>query len=335
MPGFIAGDPVELPIDVALGKVDYYEAVGFSDHLATSERLVPAAQLRVPHPRRRRHRRHGQLRLAPRPGGHGPRLREDRAAARARALSGGHQGRAHHGHERSARRAGRPRRAGRDLDGARRRDRPARGEAPSSRPASCLRSIVPVDQLEVVASGTGRRHRCPSPAIARLADAVVRCPVDRSGWLVLRAYAQHSRHPVLDLYPFATTSPVYVTVGGAPVRSPEDARYFLGWIDRVSGVRGAPIPATTPPPRRRPCSRRSPTPARCGRDWRRRLPETPRLPLRRSALSAGDHGDAARGQQPRQALVYDEYDNLAYGYRPAQPRPGAARPAASACPSSC
>jgi hypothetical protein len=39
--------------------------------------------------------------------------------------------------------------------------------------------------------------------------------------------------PVLDLYPYATTSPVYLTVAGRPARSAEDAEYFLRWIDRV------------------------------------------------------------------------------------------------------
>jgi len=38
---------------------------------------------------------------------------------------------------------------------------------------------------------------------------------------------------VLDLYPFATTSPIYVTVGDRPVRSRQDAEFFLKWIDRV------------------------------------------------------------------------------------------------------
>jgi hypothetical protein len=38
---------------------------------------------------------------------------------------------------------------------------------------------------------------------------------------------------VLDLYPFASTSAFYVTVGGQPVRSREDADYFVTWIDRV------------------------------------------------------------------------------------------------------
>lgn len=36
VPGFASGDPIGFPVDVALGTVDYYEALGFSDPLATS-----------------------------------------------------------------------------------------------------------------------------------------------------------------------------------------------------------------------------------------------------------------------------------------------------------
>jgi hypothetical protein len=38
---------------------------------------------------------------------------------------------------------------------------------------------------------------------------------------------------VLDIYPFATTSPIYVTVGGRPVRNARDADYFARWIARL------------------------------------------------------------------------------------------------------
>ena len=58
-------------------------------------------------------------------------------------------------------------------------------------------------------------------------------PVDRSGWLLLRARGDKAAYPMLDIYPYATTSPVYLTVGGQPARSPEDARYFMAWIDRM------------------------------------------------------------------------------------------------------
>jgi hypothetical protein len=55
----------------------------------------------------------------------------------------------------------------------------------------------------------------------------------RSGWYLLRAYSDRALEPVLDLYPFATTSPIYVTVAGKPMRSAADADYFLRWLDRL------------------------------------------------------------------------------------------------------
>jgi len=39
---------------------------------------------------------------------------------------------------------------------------------------------------------------------------------------------------VLDLYPYGTTSPVYINVGSAPVQSASDATYFVAWIDRLT-----------------------------------------------------------------------------------------------------
>ena len=95
-----------------------------------------------------------------------------------------------------------------------------------------LRSSVPVDHLEIVGNGrvvaaitlTGDRTQ---------ASAAVPITVAGSGWYVLRAYADRAELPVLDRYPFGSTSPVYVTVGNEPVRSPEDAEFFMRWIDRL------------------------------------------------------------------------------------------------------
>ena len=85
-----------------------------------------------------------------------------------------------------------------------------------------LRSAVPVDHLQVIGNGkvvaevplTGDRTR---------AEASVMLKATGSGWYVLRAYSERPRLPVLDLYPFASTSPVYVRVGDQPVRSVADA----------------------------------------------------------------------------------------------------------------
>src|SRR5207244_13231415 len=57
--------------------------------------------------------------------------------------------------------------------------------------------------------------------------------VAASGWYVLRAWSERARTPVLDVYPFASTSPIYVRVGDRPVRSPEDAAFFVRWIERM------------------------------------------------------------------------------------------------------
>jgi hypothetical protein len=56
----------------------------------------------------------------------------------------------------------------------------------------------------------------------------------------LRASSSQAAHPILDLYPFATTSPIYVRAGDQPVRSPDDLAYFLKWIDRVREASSGP-----------------------------------------------------------------------------------------------
>jgi hypothetical protein len=76
-------------------------------------------------------------------------------------------------------------------------------------------------------------------------DTTIR--VTESGWYPIRAWSRAARHPVLDsYYPFATTSPIYVTVGGAPIRSPEDAAYFLKWTNRLDSLARASTAWNTP-----------------------------------------------------------------------------------------
>jgi hypothetical protein len=95
-----------------------------------------------------------------------------------------------------------------------------------------LRSNVPVDHLELIRNGEVA-HTVPLAGDRTSAVATVRLPVARSGWLLLRARSDRAIYPVLDLYPYATTSPVYLTVGGRPARSRADAEYFMAWIDRT------------------------------------------------------------------------------------------------------
>ncbi len=100
-----------------------------------------------------------------------------------------------------------------------------------------LKSNVAIDHLEIVGNGEVVRD-IPLAGDRKAAAATVTIPVVKSGWYLLRARSDRALYPVLDLYPYATTTPVYVTVGGEPVRSAADAEYFIRWIDRLEeGVR--------------------------------------------------------------------------------------------------
>jgi hypothetical protein len=95
-----------------------------------------------------------------------------------------------------------------------------------------LRSIVPVDHLEVVCNGRVLKDLQLEGA-RDSADVKGTIPVTQSGWCLLRTYTDQAVWPVLDNYAYATTSPVYVTVAGAKPRSAEDAKYFAAWIART------------------------------------------------------------------------------------------------------
>jgi TolB protein len=95
-----------------------------------------------------------------------------------------------------------------------------------------MHSIVPVEHLELVQNGKVVAA-IPMAADHKSASATVKVPVDKSGWITLRAWSEHATAPILDIYPFATTSPVYLTVAGIPPRSPDDAHFFIDWVDRL------------------------------------------------------------------------------------------------------
>jgi TolB protein len=216
----------ELPVDAALGKVDYIEVLGFSDHKATAEvwhRLLnlgfhlPAAagtdamanfaSLRGPVGLNRVYVKVSQ----------GPlkmnewlnSLKQGHTFATNGPLLGFTLGGKGIGDEVTL---------------------PA-GEN-KVKFAAWMRSIVPIDHLEIMCNGEVVRTLKLSGdgESADIGDAI---PVSRSGWCLLRAWSQKPEYPILDLYPYATTSPIYVTVAGSTPKSPEDAAYFIAWIGRI------------------------------------------------------------------------------------------------------
>jgi Tol biopolymer transport system component len=222
----------ELPIDVALGKLDYMEIVGFSDHQSTAAvwyRLlnlgfhVPAgagtdamanfASLRGPV---------GMNRVFARvPGGLLDEktwldaLQKGRTFATNGPLLEFSLGEQQIGDELAL---------------------PQPQEA--VRFNAKLRSIVPVDHLEVVCNGRVAAT-LKLDAGRSSSDASGTIPALQSGWCLLRASSDAAEYPVLDNYVYATTSPVYVSVAGKKPHSQEDAKYFVAWIDRVADATAA------------------------------------------------------------------------------------------------
>ena len=99
--------------------------------------------------------------------------------------------------------------------------------------AAWMRSIVPVDHLEIICNGkvardlqlTGNRDG---------AEVNGTLPISQSGWCLLRAWSDKPEHPILDAYPYATTSPIYIDVDGSKLQAKDDAEYFMAWIDRLT-----------------------------------------------------------------------------------------------------
>ncbi len=216
----------ELPVDVAMGKVDYMEITGFSDHRVTArvwyqllnlgfripaaggtDAMANFASLRGPV---------GMNRVYVRvpDGGVKPQewldaLKAGRSFATNGPLLGLRLGGAGVGDE---------------LKFAAAQPRVAF--------SAHLRSIVAVEHLDLVCNGRVVRSLLHVPSDH--ADIEGSIALSQSGWCVLRASTDGARDEVLDNYVYATTSPVYMTVAGRAPRSPEDAKYFAAWMDRLT-----------------------------------------------------------------------------------------------------
>ena len=224
-------DADELPVDVALGKVDYLEIVSFADHRATASvwyRLlnlgfrIPAAggtdamadyaTLRGPVGLNRVYASVANGALDSR--------------AWLEALKGGRSF-ATNGPLLDFSIAGKPIGSTVQLE---------RGQAvPFS---ARMRSIVPVDHAQVICNGQLVRELTLGADRDLLTVSGV-LPIKSSGWCVLRAFTARAEYPILDNFVYATTSAIYLAVGGEKQRSPQDARYFEAWIDHLTQTTSA------------------------------------------------------------------------------------------------
>jgi Tol biopolymer transport system component len=223
---------MELPVDVALGKVDYMEILGFSDHLSTAHVWYQLLNLgfRIP-------AAGGTDAMANFSSLRGP-VGMNRVYAQVSAdaslpkdwLQALKDGRsfATNGPLLGLKLGGAPVGATLTFDAAQK----------SVKFTAALRSIVAVDHLDLVCNGRVVRAFVKHSPIDH-ADLEGTIPLSSSGWCVLRAFSDAARYPVLDNYVYATTSPIYVTIAGAKPHSSEDAKYFAAWIDRITETTAA------------------------------------------------------------------------------------------------
>lgn len=216
----------QLPADAYAGKVDYIEIVGFADHRSTAEvwyRLlnlgfrIPAgagtdamtnyASLRGPVGMNRVYLDTGGARDA-------SSLRRALKAGRSVATNAPLLGL-------------RLQEAGPGEVVAR-----ARGAGAAVPYRVSMRSTVPMQHVELVYNGKVIESFTP-PGDRRSLDASGSLELPRGGWLLLRAWNDAPHPDVFDLYPYGTTSPVWLEGPEPAPPANADARYFVLWMQRV------------------------------------------------------------------------------------------------------
>jgi hypothetical protein len=226
-----------LPTDVALGKVDYYEVLGFSDHRASA-----GVWYRLLNCGFRPSAAGGTDAMANYASLRGP-VGMNRVYALVERSSPG---------EATARvstwldslRAGHTLATNAPLLGLTVEGQPPGAEI-QLRPAHTtlhykgfLRAIVPIDHLEVVVNGKVVRtiHLAKDHTTADFEGSV---RVTGDGWLLVRAWNDGAVPEVFDIYPYGTTNPVFFGTEGAATHCGADADFFLKWLSRLEAAASA------------------------------------------------------------------------------------------------
>ncbi|MFO1408681.1 MAG: CehA/McbA family metallohydrolase [Steroidobacteraceae bacterium] len=213
-----------LPADVIGHKVDYVEIVGFSDHKATAEVWYRLLNL--------------GFRL---PAGAGTDAMANYASLRGpiglNRVYLATNGRLDAAAARDALVAGRTFATnsallGFEVGGVAPGAKLTPGRAGARHYTVSMRSPVAMDHLEIVQNGQVLKVLELS-GDRRSYDGEGDLDLAADGWIVLRAWNDHADPQVLDIYPYATTSPLYVEGFGPHPDARDDARYFVAWMDRV------------------------------------------------------------------------------------------------------
>lgn len=219
-----------LPVDAALGKVDYYELIGFSDHRASESvwyQLLNAG-LRIPAAA-------GTDAMANYASLRGPVglnrvfVRGDNTMTSETFLTELRRGRSFVTNGPLV---------GISLEGKVPGDSVDIGQHKKTlNYKGFLRSNTPVERVEVVYNGDVIATHTSGQPVTTL-DIIGKISVKESGWLLLRAWSSGAHPDVFDLYPYASTNPIYL-VGGTPsLKRNAASAYFVKWTQRLEKLVG-------------------------------------------------------------------------------------------------
>jgi hypothetical protein len=85
-------------------------------------------------------------------------------------------------------------------------------------------SATPISRIDIMHQGRVLKQIDVDPATDIRRTETITVPA--SGWLAVRCLGRSENPNLSPAFAFAHTSPFYVLVGGRPIRSREDARYF-------------------------------------------------------------------------------------------------------------
>lgn len=106
------------------------------------------------------------------------------------------------------------------------------GEGETVSLKAALRSNVPVERFELVMNGNVvRQFQTDEEGLT--SDVEMDLEVSQSGWLLVRATSEKANPFVQDIYTYATTNPIWINVEGNRQNAGDDAQYFIEWLDRI------------------------------------------------------------------------------------------------------
>lgn len=95
-----------------------------------------------------------------------------------------------------------------------------------------LRSNIPVEFFELVCNGNVFKTLA-TDSTHKNADVIGTLTLQGPGWLLLRAWSKNANADLQDMYAYASTNPVYFVSPGKQFISKQSAQFFIEWVQRL------------------------------------------------------------------------------------------------------